>query len=93
MTDTAHRKKVNCGCCNRETYCYETEMRMYVFKDNAINIKTEDWCCLKCIYKLFNMVKGMKRTSMSPKEWLEKVTGMAYKDVIKELENEMPPNK
>jgi hypothetical protein len=30
---------------------------------------------------------------MSPKEWLEKVTGMAYKDVIKELENEMPPNK
>jgi hypothetical protein len=32
---------------------------------------------------------------MNPQEWLEKVTGMAYKDVIKELEeqDDLPPDK
>jgi len=96
MTDTKHRKKVACGCCGKEKYCYEVEMRMYVFKEQALNLKIEDWCCLKCIYKIFNMVKGMKRTSMNPEEWLEKVTGMAYKDVLKELEedkDDVPTNK
>ena len=96
MTDTLHRKKVACGSCGKEKYCYEVEMRMYVFKEQALNLKIEDWCCLKCIYKIFNMVKGMKRTSMNPEEWLEKVTGMAYKDVLKELEedkDDVPTNK
>jgi len=86
MIDTKHRKKVTCGCCGKEKYCYEVEISMYVFKEQAINVKTEDWCCLKCIYTLINMIKSMRRVSISPRELIEKITGMAYEDAIKELE-------
>ena len=88
MTDIKYRKKIICGCCGKEKYCNEIEVRMYVFKEHAVNIKAEDWCCRECRNKLINMVKSMRRVSLSPKEWLEKVEGMAYKDVLKEIEEE-----
>ena len=84
MLDIRHRRKVKCGKCKKEKYCYQVEIQIDVYRNKTIATKAYDWCCLGCIRKFEKSIESFERHTTPPADWL--LEDRIEKDVIKDLE-------